>query len=89
MKKISEAYKGSQKQRFLNCQCRWMMQGRRLSERARKALGNNKGMGIVEIALIIVVIVALAFAFKTQIFNLLNNIFEGININELGAQPRP
>ncbi len=70
-------------------QCRWLAWQRQSAERIERALGNNKGMGIVEIALIIVVIVALAFAFKVQIFRLLDSIFNGIDIKELGAQPRP
>ena len=45
-------------------QCRWLIWRQQGLEQIGKTLGNNKGMGIVEIALIIVVIVALAFAFK-------------------------
>lgn len=73
----------------LRQQCRWLVWQQQSLGRIRQVLGNNKGMGIVEIALIIVVIVALAFAFKAQIFKLLDSIFNGIDIKELGAQPKP
>ncbi|AVM68382.1 hypothetical protein C3V36_03435 [Lachnospiraceae bacterium oral taxon 500] len=73
----------------LRQQCRWLVWQQQSLGRIRQVLGNNKGMGIVEIALIIVVIVALAFAFKVQIFRLLDSIFNGIDIKELGAQPKP
>lgn len=73
----------------LQQQCRWLVWQQQSLGRIRQVLGNNKGMGIVEIALIIVVIVALAFAFKVQIFRLLDSIFNGIDIKELGAQPKP
>ena len=73
----------------LRQQCRWLIRQQQALSRIGQALANNKGMGIVEIALIIVVIVALAFAFKAQIFKLLDSIFNGIDIKELGAQPKP
>lgn len=70
-------------------QCRWLIWRQQSLEQIGKTLGNNKGMGIVEIALIIVVIVALAFAFKAQIFKLLESIFNGIDVKGLGTQPTP
>ncbi len=73
----------------LRQQCRWLVWQQQALGRIGQVLVNNKGMGIVEIALIIVVIVALAFAFKAQIFKLLDSIFNGIDIKELGAQPKP
>lgn len=52
-------------------------------------LKNNKGVGIVEIALIIVVIVALAFFFKKEIADLLKKIFDKVDIKDLEAMPQP
>ncbi len=36
---------------------------------------DNRGMGVIEIILIIVVLVGLVMIFRTQITNVLNNIF--------------
>lgn len=47
---------------------------------------NEKGMGIIEIAIIIVIIIALALIFKTQIEELMNSIFDQINTNISGIQ---
>lgn len=61
----------------------------RLMQEITNHLGNNRGLGIVEIALIIVVIVALAFMFKKQITGLLNDIFKNVNIKDLETVPAP
>lgn len=58
---------------------------RAIWEQGKMILKSHRGMGIVEIALIIVVIVALAFIFKQQIFALLDSIFQSINIQDLGS----
>lgn len=46
---------------------------------------DEKGMGIIEIAIIIVIVIALALIFQTQIIELVNSIFDkiDISINEL------
>lgn len=40
---------------------------------------DERGMGIIEIAIIIVIIIALALIFKNQIEQLLNTIFDQID----------
>lgn len=42
---------------------------------------NNKGMGTVEIILIIVVLIGLVLIFKTQIGELVNTVFEKISVD--------
>lgn len=41
-------------------------------------VGNNAGMGVIEVILIIVVLVGLAFTFKGKIASVLNTIFTKI-----------
>lgn len=41
--------------------------------------GNNTGMGVIEVILIILVLVGLAFTFKSRISTMLNTIFSKIN----------
>lgn len=40
---------------------------------------DERGLGIIEIAIIIVIIIALALIFKTQIEELMNSIFNQID----------
>ncbi|MCR5503626.1 MAG: hypothetical protein K6F53_11515 [Lachnospiraceae bacterium] len=42
---------------------------------------NNKGMGTVEIILIIVVLISLVLIFKTQIVQLANSVFQKIAVD--------
>lgn len=42
---------------------------------------NNKGMGTVEIILIIVVLIGLVLIFKNQIMDLVSNVFEKIAVD--------
>ena len=42
---------------------------------------NNKGMGTVEIILIIVVLIGLVLIFKTQITELVSNVFDKIAVD--------
>ncbi len=42
---------------------------------------NNKGMGTVEIILIIVVLIGLVLIFKTQIQELVTTVFEKISVD--------
>lgn len=42
---------------------------------------DERGMGIIEIAIIIVIIIALALIFKNQIELLLDKIFNQIDVN--------
>ena len=44
-------------------------------------LRNNKGMGTVEVILIIVVLIALVLIFKTQILQLADTVFEKIAVD--------
>jgi predicted PurR-regulated permease PerM len=59
--------------------------GNRLSNRLKSWLErkvnklNNKGMGTVEIILIIVVLVGLVIIFKTQILELITAVFDKIS----------
>ena len=50
----------------------------KLVEKLKKQLSNNKGMGTVEVILIIVVLIGLVIIFKTQLTGLVNNIFQKI-----------
>lgn len=42
-------------------------------------IGNNAGMGVIEVILIILVLVGLAFTFKGKVSSVLNTIFSKIN----------
>lgn len=44
-------------------------------------LSNNKGMGTVEIILIIVVLIGLVLIFKTQITDLVQTVFDKIAVD--------
>ena len=48
---------------------------------AIKKFGNNKGMGTVEIILIIVVLIGLVLIFKTQITELVQTVFDKIAVD--------
>lgn len=48
-----------------------------------KKIMNNKGMGVVEIILIIVVLISLVLIFKTQLTSLVKTIFNTINANAM------
>lgn len=44
-----------------------------------KIMRNNRGMGTVEMILIIVVLIGLVLIFKTQISDLVRNVFQKIS----------
>lgn len=44
----------------------------------KKKFQNNKGMGVIEVILIIVVLIGLVIIFKSQITSLVNNILSKI-----------
>ena len=44
-----------------------------------KIMRNNRGMGTVEMILIIVVLICLVLIFKTQISDLVGNVFQKIS----------
>lgn len=46
-----------------------------------RLFGNNKGMGTVEIILIIVVLIGLVLIFKTQITQLVTLVFDKITLD--------
>ena len=50
-------------------------------KKAIKRLSNNKGMGTVEIILIIVVLIGLVLIFKTQITELVQTVFDRIAVD--------
>lgn len=45
----------------------------------KKIMRNDRGMGTVEMILIIVVLIGLVLIFKTQIIDLVGNVFEKIS----------
>ena len=47
----------------------------RIGDAAKRFHTDNKGMGVVEIILIIVVLVSLVLIFKTQMTNIVESIF--------------
>lgn len=51
------------------------------TERKNRMGLNNKGMGTVEIILIIVVLIGLVLIFKNQIMELVSNVFEKIAVD--------
>ncbi len=50
-------------------------------KRPNKRISNNKGMGTVEIILIIVVLIGLVLIFKTQITELVQTVFDKIAVD--------
>lgn len=50
-------------------------------KKLEKVKGNNRGMGTVEMILIIVVLIGLVLIFKTQIQELAATIFEKISVD--------
>jgi uncharacterized membrane protein YkgB len=51
---------------------------KRLQESRFSLSGNNAGMGVIEVVLIILVLVGLAFTFKSKISGVLNSVFTKI-----------
>ena len=49
-----------------------------------KVLKNNKGVGVVEIILILVVLIGLVIIFKSQLTDLVNDIFSRITSQSSG-----
>lgn len=52
--------------------------------RIRNALKNNKGIGVVEVILILVVLIALVVIFKDQLTTLVETIFNKITSESNG-----
>lgn len=52
-----------------------------MKKEERKLFKNNKGMGTVEMILIIVVLIGLVLIFKTQIQELTGSVFEKISVD--------
>lgn len=48
-------------------------------KKIRKHICSNRGVGVVEIILILVVLIALVVIFKDQLNSLVQNIFSSIN----------
>ena len=53
----------------------WFCVKNRIGNAAKRLHTDNKGMGVVEIILIIVVLVSLVLIFKTQMTNIVESIF--------------
>ena len=51
----------------------------KLMKKITKIMRNNGGMGTVEMILIIVVLIGLVLIFKTQISDLVGNVFQKIS----------
>ncbi|MBO5112830.1 MAG: hypothetical protein J6C12_05745 [Lachnospiraceae bacterium] len=51
----------------------------KLMKKITKIMRNNRGMGTVEMILIIVVLIGLVLIFKTQISDLVGNVFQKIS----------
>mgnify|MGYP002343955150 CR=1 FL=1 len=56
-----------------------LQEGWRFMKKITKIMRNNRGMGTVEMILIIVVLIGLVLIFKTQISDLVGNVFQKIS----------
>ena len=61
---------------------RW--NGFQLKKRITDILGDEKGIGVVEVILILVVLIGLVIIFKSQLTSLVNTIFEKITSESSG-----
>lgn len=61
---------------------RW--NGFRLKKRITDVLRDEKGIGVVEVILILVVLIGLVIIFKSQLTSLVNTIFEKITSESSG-----
>ena len=61
---------------------RW--KGFRLKKRITEILCDEKGIGVVEVILILVVLIGLVIIFKSQLTSLVNTIFEKITSESSG-----
>ena len=61
---------------------RWM--GFQLKKRITDILCDEKGIGVVEVILILVVLIGLVIIFKSQLTSLVNTIFEKITSESSG-----
>lgn len=61
---------------------RW--KGFRLKKRITDILRDEKGIGVVEVILILVVLIGLVIIFKSQLTSLVNTIFEKITSESSG-----
>ena len=61
---------------------RWM--GFQLKKRLTDILCDEKGIGVVEVILILVVLIGLVIIFKSQLTSLVNTIFEKITSESSG-----
>ena len=56
----------------------------RLKNRVREILTEKKGVGVVEVILILVVLIGLVIIFKSQLTSLVQNIFKKITSESSG-----
>ena len=56
----------------------------RLKNRVREILTEKKGVGVVEVILILVVLIGLVFIFKSQLTSLVQDIFKKITSESSG-----
>ena len=64
------------------CRMRW--KGVQLKKRITDILCDEKGIGVVEVILILVVLIGLVIIFKSQLTSLVNTIFEKITSESSG-----
>ena len=64
------------------CRMRW--KGVPLKKRITDILCDEKGIGVVEVILILVVLIGLVIIFKSQLTSLVNTIFEKITSESSG-----
>ncbi len=60
------------------------MEGFQLKKRITDILCDEKGIGVVEVILILVVLIGLVIIFKSQLTSLVNTIFEKITSESSG-----
>lgn len=60
--------------------CKLKMAGQKI----KKLLGDQQGIGVVEVILILVVLIGLVIIFKSQLTSLVNTIFEKITSESAG-----
>ncbi|MDO4313044.1 MAG: Flp1 family type IVb pilin [Eubacteriales bacterium] len=53
-------------------------------QKIKKLLGDQQGIGVVEVILILVVLIGLVIIFKSQLTSLVNTIFEKITSESAG-----
>ena len=58
---------------------RFMRVGKNLKGKMKLMAGNNSGVGIIEVILILVILIAIVLIFKNQITGIINDAFTAIS----------